>query len=319
MDLNAVNTFSELLAKCAAAGDMAPLRKEAAAQSLVKEAITAAQLLMPLGGAAIGGAAGYLGTDNEKRKLRNALYGALTGGVAGAGAQLAAPMFKDIVSRVSGNGSPAAAAQGGGQFSVAPEQPAAKATGTAPASAAAPPATAGATSSAPAATTENKTAPPTPAPDINEVGAVGAPMTNARLGTAALAGAGGSYLTDRAGLRLSEGGFSGRRGELNRFFAAENTPRSLKNFWDSLQQPANAPESFLRPAPAKPARVQGPRIRPEEYASLKPKARAKVDAEAQRVRAINQQNTSFFYPLLKHLQIQDRNFEENKHHFRQRN
>jgi len=45
-------------------------------------------LLLPLGGASAGGAAGYLTTKKEKNKARNAAYGALMGGLSGAGAQL---------------------------------------------------------------------------------------------------------------------------------------------------------------------------------------------------------------------------------------
>ena len=248
MDSNAVDKFAELFAKCAATGDSAPLRKEAAAQSLVKEAITAAQLLMPLGGAAIGGAAGYLGTDSEKRKLRNALYGALTGGVAGAGAQLAAPMFKDIVSRLSGSPAPAAAAQGGGQFSVAPEQPAAKATGPSPAPAAAP---ASAAVQSPEAAASASEADKAVASAPNDAGMPGAPMNAARIGGDIGIGAvSGQQLVNSIDRRMSPGGFSGRRGELPRLADKNKAVEALLYSFKDKSKPATA---FLSPLPAEPA------------------------------------------------------------------
>jgi hypothetical protein len=234
MDLNVVDKFAELFAKCAAAGDSAPLRKEAAAQSLVKEAITASQLLMPLGGAALGGAAGYLGTDNEKRKLRNALYGALTGGVAGTGAQLAAPMVKDILSRFAGNSAPAAAAQGGGQFSVAPEQPASKATG----------APNPAETAANEATKLRDAAP-------NDAGMPGAPMNVARIGGDIGIGAvSGQQLVNSIDRRVSDGGFYGRRRELQRLADNNKAVESLLYSFKDKSKPATA---FLSPLPAAPA------------------------------------------------------------------
>jgi hypothetical protein len=78
--------FSELFAKCAATGDTAELRKEAAAHNLVKEAVN--PLLAGAIGAVGGGGAGYLGTEKKKNKMRNALYGALTGGLGSAGGAL---------------------------------------------------------------------------------------------------------------------------------------------------------------------------------------------------------------------------------------
>jgi hypothetical protein len=81
--------FAELFAKCAATGDTSELRKEAAAHNLVKEAegiadvLTNPLLLAPLGGATIGGLTGYYGTKKDKNKQRNALIGALTGGLGG--------------------------------------------------------------------------------------------------------------------------------------------------------------------------------------------------------------------------------------------
>jgi hypothetical protein len=82
--------FAELFAKCATTGDTAELRKEAAAHNLVKEAegsiadvLTNPLLLAPLGGATVGGLTGYYGTKKDKNKQRNALIGALTGGLGG--------------------------------------------------------------------------------------------------------------------------------------------------------------------------------------------------------------------------------------------
>jgi hypothetical protein len=270
MDLNAVNTFSELLAKCAAAGDIAPLRKEAAAQSLVKEAITASQLLMPLGGAALGGAAGYLGTDNEKRKLRNALYGALTGGVAGTGAQLAAPMFKDLASRFSGNGAPSAAQQGGGQFSVADSrQPATQATGASPA--------AGPANSA--TTTTPAPNPTAVVPTSNEAGAPGAPMNNARLGgNLGIGAVSGAYGVDRIGARLAPGGLSRRLGELNRLAEKNQTVSNLLHAMGDKNKPAT---DFLKPPQKFRSTADKPRMTPVEAQAAARAWRQKQDAVEQ--------------------------------------
>ena len=79
--------FADLFAKCAATGDTAELRKEAAAHDLVKEALN--PLLSAGLGAAGGAGVGYLTANKKKNKLRNALYGALTGGLAGGGGALA--------------------------------------------------------------------------------------------------------------------------------------------------------------------------------------------------------------------------------------
>lgn len=274
MDSNAVDKFAELFAKCAAAGDSAPLRKEAAAQSLVKEAITATQLLMPLGGAAIGGAAGYLGTDNEKRKLRNALYGALTGGVAGTGAQLASPMIKDILSRLSGGNSAAKPAQGGGQFSVAPEQsaaakgtPASAAAAGTPETAAAPAAPASAASNA--APKPGNQKPTTPESD-NHSGTAN-PLTTYR-----------EFAADPAGFAL---GYKGTSDALARF-----APGRQYGFGNSLERISKAfPEvdkllkqyryntkapmaEFLAKPPAAPAPFTTPKPEFAEAAPSQPRA-----------------------------------------------
>lgn len=87
MNNNTVEKFAELLSKCAVTGQAAALRKEAAAQQLIKEA-NPWLLAGPLAGAAAGGLGGYYGTEDEKRKKRNALYGMLSGGLLGLGAPL---------------------------------------------------------------------------------------------------------------------------------------------------------------------------------------------------------------------------------------
>jgi hypothetical protein len=268
MDSNDVDKFAELFAKCAAAGDREPLRKEAAAQSLVKEAITASQLLMPLGAATIGGAAGYLGTNDEKRKLRNALYGALTGGVAGTGAQLASPMIKDILSRFSGGGAPAAAAQGGGQFSVAPEQPAAKAI-NAPT----------AVTAAPASPTQPSAAPtpsPTTAPTSNEAGAPGAPMNVARIGGDIGIGAvSGAYGVDRIGARFAPGRLTGRYHELNRLALKNQTANNLLYAMGDKNKPAT---DFLKPPQKFRSTADKPRMTLSEAQAAAKAWRQKQDA-----------------------------------------
>jgi hypothetical protein len=80
MDTNTAEKFVNLLAECAVSGSPAELRKEAAAQDLVKSANSLLWAL-PAVGAIGGGALGYFGTEDEKRKKRNAIYGALTGGL----------------------------------------------------------------------------------------------------------------------------------------------------------------------------------------------------------------------------------------------
>lgn len=89
MTEDTVNKFAELFAKCAATGDTTELRKEAAAHELVKSALSPEQVLIPAAVAAGGGLAGYLGTKDEKKKLRNAMTGALLGGGGAGAAQLA--------------------------------------------------------------------------------------------------------------------------------------------------------------------------------------------------------------------------------------
>lgn len=87
MTEDTVNKFAALFAKCATTGDTAELRKEAAASALVKNAISSEQVLVPAAIATGGGLAGYLGTKDEKKKLRNALTGALLGGGGSAALQ----------------------------------------------------------------------------------------------------------------------------------------------------------------------------------------------------------------------------------------
>jgi hypothetical protein len=87
MDDQTIEKLAELLGKCAATGDSRELMKQAGAE----------QLILPLLSATAGGAAGYLGTKKEKNKTRNAIYGALGSGLAGAGLQALAPMADDFI------------------------------------------------------------------------------------------------------------------------------------------------------------------------------------------------------------------------------
>lgn len=90
--------FAALLAECATTGNNAELQKEAAAHALIKEAVNPAYLIgAPLLGATVGGLSGYYGTDKAKRRYRNALYGALVGGLGGLGGALAAPVVSDML------------------------------------------------------------------------------------------------------------------------------------------------------------------------------------------------------------------------------
>lgn len=95
MDTNTAEKFAGLFANCVVNSDAVALRKEAAVNGLTKESAGVTDWLMqnspwllPVAGTAAGAAAGYLGTSDEKRKKRNALYGALTGGLLGSGGAL---------------------------------------------------------------------------------------------------------------------------------------------------------------------------------------------------------------------------------------
>jgi hypothetical protein len=102
-----IEKFAALLAECATTGNKAALQKEAAAQELIKEAINPAYLIgAPLLGATAGGLAGYYGTDKAKKRKRNALYGALIGGLGGAGGAMLAPAASDAIARFSGKAAP---------------------------------------------------------------------------------------------------------------------------------------------------------------------------------------------------------------------
>lgn len=96
MQEHVAEKFAALFADCAVSGNPAELRKEAAAQELVKDANTFTDLATnplvyaPLIGAGVGGASGYFGTGKEKDKKRNALYGAAIGGLGGLGLPLMA-------------------------------------------------------------------------------------------------------------------------------------------------------------------------------------------------------------------------------------
>jgi hypothetical protein len=94
MEDTTAEKLAELLADCAVTGDAAGLVKRAD--------LDMKSLVLPLVSAAGGGAAGYMLTDKEKDKQRNALYGALTGGLSGAGVQLALPLAKDYYNYATG-------------------------------------------------------------------------------------------------------------------------------------------------------------------------------------------------------------------------
>jgi hypothetical protein len=84
--------FVDLMAKCAVSGAADDLYKEAADHALVKSS-SPLMWALPAAGAAAGGALGYFGTEDEKRKKRNALYGVLTGGLTGLGGAIATTGF----------------------------------------------------------------------------------------------------------------------------------------------------------------------------------------------------------------------------------
>lgn len=93
--------FAEVLAKCAATGCSVDLRKEAADNKLIKEALEpiagiSPYAYMPAIGAAVSGLGGYLTTQDEKKKLRNAMYSAGIGGLVGLGAPAIADAFKSV-------------------------------------------------------------------------------------------------------------------------------------------------------------------------------------------------------------------------------
>lgn len=89
MDPKVAEKFAQALADCAVRQDSAALRKEAAAYQLVKQAegdLRASPYIYgPAIGALLGGAGGYFSEDDEKKKLRNILYGAGIGGLSGLG------------------------------------------------------------------------------------------------------------------------------------------------------------------------------------------------------------------------------------------
>lgn len=75
--------FVNALAECAVTGDSASWRKEAAANQLAKNAFNPAFVYGPAAGALLGATAGYFSDKDEKKKLRNLLYGAGIGGLSG--------------------------------------------------------------------------------------------------------------------------------------------------------------------------------------------------------------------------------------------
>lgn len=124
MNDQTADKFATLLARCAVTGDSADLRKEAAAQELLKEAVDPAAVgLGALLGAGIGGAGGYFGTEDEKRKKRNALYGALTGGLLGAGTPLALGGMRDANAALNAAGGLNSGEAGAATDAAAPAAP----------------------------------------------------------------------------------------------------------------------------------------------------------------------------------------------------
>jgi hypothetical protein len=103
--------FAELFAECATTGNTAALQKEAAAHDLIKEAIN--PLYAGLGGAALGGAAGYLGTKKQKDKLRNALYSAAVSGLGSGGGAMAFNTYSPYISSLFSAQAAAGAGKGG--------------------------------------------------------------------------------------------------------------------------------------------------------------------------------------------------------------
>lgn len=98
MDDQLAEKFAGLFAECAVTGDVDALREKTAAIN----PLLAAGL-----GATVGGGIGYLGTSKKKNKLRNAIYGALTGGLGTGGLALAHNSWNG--SPVTGAGADAAA------------------------------------------------------------------------------------------------------------------------------------------------------------------------------------------------------------------
>jgi len=98
MNEQTTEKFASLLGVYATTGNSAGLQKEAAESGLIKSAISSL-MYMPLIGAGIGGASGYFGTSGkEKHKQRNALYGALTGGLGGFAGAALTPVVKEMLS-----------------------------------------------------------------------------------------------------------------------------------------------------------------------------------------------------------------------------
>ncbi len=107
-----IEKFAALFGECATTGDIAPLQKEAAAHALVKEAFN--PLIAGALGAGVGGASGYFGTEKKKNKTRNAIYGALTGALGGAGTAYLANSYGPQVSALLGRSNAAGGAGGAG-------------------------------------------------------------------------------------------------------------------------------------------------------------------------------------------------------------
>lgn len=104
-----IEKFAALFAECATTGRADALHKEAAAHSLIKSsdnavlsALTNPLVLAPLGGAAVGGLTGYYGTKKDKNKKRNAMYGALSGGLGSLGLAVALQNAGPAIKAVTG-------------------------------------------------------------------------------------------------------------------------------------------------------------------------------------------------------------------------
>jgi hypothetical protein len=108
MNEQTTEKFANLLGVYATTGNSAGLQKEAAENGLIKSAISSL-MYMPLLGAGIGGASGYFGTSGkEKKKQRNAMYGALTGGLGGFAGAALTPVVREML---SAKAAPAAASE----------------------------------------------------------------------------------------------------------------------------------------------------------------------------------------------------------------
>jgi hypothetical protein len=121
MDPKVAEKFAQALADCAVRQDTSALQKQATEHGLVKTALddfrASPYVYGPAIGALLGGASGYFSDDDEKKKLRNMLYGAGFGGLAGLSLPAIINALRSVPSSptsVSLPGSQPAAAQAGG-------------------------------------------------------------------------------------------------------------------------------------------------------------------------------------------------------------